>query len=77
MCLGIVGKIKRKTGDYAMVDFDGLKKKIKIVLTPEVKTGDYVIVHAGFAIEKVDKKYFYDYKKYIGTKTRQYSADLN
>ncbi|MFH1838351.1 MAG: HypC/HybG/HupF family hydrogenase formation chaperone [Candidatus Kuenenbacteria bacterium] len=54
MCLAIPGKIKKKQGDYAFVDFNGIIKKIKIILTPEVKTGDYVIVHAGFSIQKID-----------------------
>jgi len=53
MCLAIPGKIKQKKGKYALVDFDGATKKIKIVLTPKVKKNDYVLVHAGFAIEKL------------------------
>ncbi|MEK7167009.1 MAG: HypC/HybG/HupF family hydrogenase formation chaperone [Patescibacteria group bacterium] len=56
MCLAVSGKIKKKQGKNAFVDFNGIIKKIKIDLTPEVKIGDYVIVHAGFSIQKIDKK---------------------
>ena len=42
-------------GDKAAVDFGGLKKEINISLVPEIKKGEYVIVHAGFAIQKMSK----------------------
>jgi hydrogenase expression/formation protein HypC len=37
------------------VDFDGIEKEINISLVGDVKIGEFVIVHAGFAIEKVDE----------------------
>lgn len=56
MCLAFPGKIKKIIGQNAVVDFDGVEKEINISLVSDVKKGDFVIVHAGFAIEKVSKK---------------------
>ena len=53
MCLAYPGKIISITENHAKVDFDGLVKKINISFV-EVKKGDFVIVHAGFAIQKLD-----------------------
>ncbi len=55
MCLAFPGKIKKITGQNAIVDFDGIEKEINISLLDDVKKGEFVIVHAGFAIEKVDE----------------------
>jgi len=54
MCLAIPGKVLKIDGYNALVDFDGVKKNVIIGLTPSVKEGDYVIVHAGYAIQIVD-----------------------
>jgi len=56
MCLAIPAKIKKIKNKYALADFGGAKKGINIVLTPKVKIGDYVFVHAGFSIQKINKK---------------------
>jgi len=55
VCLAFPGKIKNISGQNATVDFDGIEKEINISLLSDIKKGEYVIVHAGFAIEKVDK----------------------
>lgn len=52
MCLAIPGKIVDMTGKKAIVDFQGIQKEINISLV-KVSLGDYVIVHAGFAIERL------------------------
>ncbi|MCK5332668.1 HypC/HybG/HupF family hydrogenase formation chaperone [Candidatus Parcubacteria bacterium] len=54
MCLAIPGKIKSvdKKINMALVDFDGIEREVNISLV-DVGKGDYVIVHAGFAIEKL------------------------
>ncbi|MFZ5365516.1 MAG: HypC/HybG/HupF family hydrogenase formation chaperone [Patescibacteria group bacterium] len=56
MCLAIPGKIQsiEENSQTALVDFNGLKKKVNISLV-KPKNGDFVIVHAGFAIEIIDK----------------------
>lgn len=56
MCLAFPGIIISINGQQATADFDGVKKNINIGLTPEVKKGDYVIVHAGFAIQQLTKE---------------------
>jgi len=56
MCLAFPGKIKKITGQNATVDFDGIEKEINISLVNDVKKGDLIIVHAGFAIEKVSEE---------------------
>jgi hydrogenase expression/formation protein HypC len=53
MCLAFPGKIISIDGQQATADFDGVQKKINISLVPDVKKGEYVIVHAGFAAEKL------------------------
>lgn len=58
MCLAIPGKIIDidKNKEHALVDYgDGTKRKANITLV-DVKLGDYVIVHAGFAIEILNEK---------------------
>ncbi len=47
-------KIKTIEGEFAHVQTAGITRKISIQLLSGVKTGDYVLVHAGFAIEKLD-----------------------
>ncbi len=58
MCLAIPGEIQSVNGAAAEVISLGIKQIINIQLLDSVKEGDYVIVHAGFAIEKINKDYF-------------------
>ena len=39
---------------YGIADLDGVSRRISLRLLPDVQVGDYVLVHAGYAIEKVD-----------------------
>jgi hydrogenase expression/formation protein HypC len=59
MCLGIPGKVIeiRDEGGLAMgkVDFGGVRKEACLAYLPEIALGDYVIVHVGFAISRVDE----------------------
>ena len=58
MCLAIPGKIVEidKKKEYAQIDYgDGTKRKANISLV-EANIGDYVLVHAGFAIQVIDEK---------------------
>lgn len=55
MCLGIPTKIVAIEGERAIGEVNGVEREISIVMTPEVKVGDYVIVHAGFAIQVLDR----------------------
>ena len=55
MCLAIPMKVIKKNKDRAMVQSSGVRRDINISLLKNVKIGNYVIVHAGFAIEKLDE----------------------
>jgi hydrogenase expression/formation protein HypC len=58
MCLAIPAKITNlEEGSLATVDILGVTREISVDLTPQAQTGDYVLVHAGFAIEVVDEQY--------------------
>lgn len=63
MCLAIPGKILKIKDQLATVDFQGVQKEINISLV-DVKIGDYVMVHAGFAIEKIDDEYVKELSSY-------------
>ncbi len=47
-------KVIRAEGDRALVEFGGVKREVNINFLDGVAPGDYIIVHAGFAIEKLD-----------------------
>jgi len=59
MCLGIPGKLVEvhKQADLPMgkVEFGGIVKDICLAYTPEAEVGDYVLVHVGFAISRIDE----------------------
>ncbi|MCH4221406.1 MAG: HypC/HybG/HupF family hydrogenase formation chaperone [Eggerthellaceae bacterium] len=58
MCLAIPAKIiESKDDNMATVDILGVTRDVSLDLTPEAKPDDYVLVHAGFAIEVVDPDY--------------------
>lgn len=55
MCLALPALvIERHDGDEATVDLGGARKRVSLALVPEANIGDYVIVHAGFAISVLD-----------------------
>ncbi|MEK6557121.1 MAG: HypC/HybG/HupF family hydrogenase formation chaperone [Candidatus Margulisiibacteriota bacterium] len=56
MCLGVPGKILKIKKNMARVDVGGMLRDISLDLCPEVSIGEYVLIHAGFAIQKVDEK---------------------
>lgn len=56
MCLAIPGKIIEISAGTARVDIEGVIREANISLLPDAEVGDYVIVHAGFAIERYDEE---------------------
>jgi len=58
MCLAVPGKLLSVSGDETLrtgvVSFGGAQKDASLAFVPEAKVGDYVLVHAGFAISVVD-----------------------
>lgn len=74
MCLAVPGKIVSIEGVDPLerkgkIDFSGIQKEINLAYVPEVKIGDYVIVHAGFAISQVDEE--------EAKKTLEYASEIN
>lgn len=58
MCLAIPAKVIKTNGTHAQVDIMGIRKKSSVLLIDELNIGDKVMVHAGFAICKIDEEYF-------------------
>jgi hydrogenase expression/formation protein HypC len=60
MCLAIPGKLISITGEDILrsgkVDFGGVAREVNLAYVPEAQLGDYVMVHVGFAISKVDEE---------------------
>ncbi|CAB50147.1 HypC/HybG/HupF family hydrogenase formation chaperone [Pyrococcus abyssi] len=56
MCLAIPGRVVEIRDNVGIVDFGGVKREVRLDLLSDVKVGDYVIVHTGFAIEKLDEE---------------------
>jgi hydrogenase expression/formation protein HypC len=62
MCLGVPGKIveikdcEEEINRKGKIDFSGVLKEVSLAYLPEAKLGDYVIVHAGFALSILDEK---------------------
>ena len=54
MCVAVPVEIMTIEGDSAEVDIGGARRRASIILTPEAKVGDYVLLHAGFAIRVLD-----------------------
>ncbi len=65
MCLAVPAKIKNIENKTAIADFGKVYKKISLGILDNVKEGDYVLVHAGFAIGKVSKREALDTLKAI------------
>lgn len=56
MCLAVPMKLIKNNGITGVVELGSLHKEIGLQLLEDVKVGDYVIVHAGYAIKKLDEK---------------------
>jgi len=56
MCLGVPGKVLEIQKTTAKVDVGGFLREISLDLCPDVSVGEYVLIHTGFAIQKVDEK---------------------
>ena len=55
MCLAIPARVvEMPTEDSAIVDLGGVRKEVSLALVEDVAVGDYVIVHVGFALSKLD-----------------------
>lgn len=74
MCLAVPGQIKSVTGDdpltrVARVSFGGIIKEINLAFVPEAQIGDYVLVHVGFALQRIDEaeaRRVFEYLRQLG-----------
>jgi hydrogenase expression/formation protein HypC len=56
MCLAVPARIEQVNGaDNAIVNLGGVRKEISLALVEDVVVGDYVIVHVGYALQKLDE----------------------
>ncbi|MFW9808588.1 MAG: HypC/HybG/HupF family hydrogenase formation chaperone [Candidatus Thorarchaeota archaeon] len=53
MCLAVPARVESIDGDFAQVDFGGASKRVCVTLLPGLEVGEYVIVHTGYAIERM------------------------
>jgi hydrogenase expression/formation protein HypC len=56
MCLAIPSKIVKIENNMATIDVDGVRREASLLMIENPKIGDYVIVHAGFAINKINEE---------------------
>ena len=55
MCLAIPSRITKIQNNMATIDVEGVQREASLLLLEDARVGDYVIVHAGFAIQKLDE----------------------
>ncbi len=55
MCLAVPGQVVSREGDDMEVDFQGTRSTVGALMTPEAQVGDWVLVHAGYAISRLDE----------------------
>jgi len=57
MCLALPARIEQLiAGDSAIINLGGVRKEISLALVEDIAVGDYVIVHAGYALQKLDRE---------------------
>jgi len=55
MCLAVPVKVVSIEGNEAEVEISGVRRRVSIILTPEAKVGDYVLLHTGYAINVINE----------------------
>lgn len=56
MCLAVPAKITERSEFLATVDISGVTRQVSLMLLPDAAVGDYVLIHAGFAIQSIDEE---------------------
>jgi hydrogenase expression/formation protein HypC len=56
MCLGVPMRVKSIDGEMAVCEIDGVRREASLMMVEGVQVGDFVLIHAGFAIEKLDEE---------------------
>jgi len=57
MCIAVPSKVVKISDNMATIDVDGVQREASLLLLEDVRVGDYVIVHAGFAINKINEEH--------------------
>lgn len=65
MCLAVPGKIVELTGDNALVEIEGIRREANTAFIEDARVGDYVLLHAGFAIEKWSEDDVREYREIV------------
>lgn len=65
MCLAFPAKIVEIKDNLATVEKSGVKRDASLMLLPDAKVGDYVLIHAGFAMQIVDEKEIEERNKFL------------
>ena len=55
MCLGVPMQVKSIAKELAVCEIDGVQREASLMMLDDVQVGDYVLIHAGFAIEKINE----------------------
>ena len=56
MCVAVPMKVSAIDGAMCTAEIGGVSRQVSVLMLPEVRVGDYVIVHAGYAIERLDEE---------------------
>ena len=56
MCLAIPARVVAINGDMATAQMEGVSVEACIIMLPEVKIGDYILIHAGYALQRLDEE---------------------
>lgn len=56
MCLAVPGKVLERQDMLATIEVGGVTRKVSLMLLPEAQVGDFVLIHAGFAVQRIDKE---------------------
>ena len=56
MCLAVPAQIVEREDMLATVDVGGVQRQVSMLLLPEAQIGDYVLIHAGFAMQQIDEE---------------------
>ena len=75
MCLAVPALVRKVEGTSAVVEVGGVSRTVSVTLTPEARAGDYVLVHAGFAIGIVDAEEAQETPRLLGEMAAFYDAD--
>lgn len=75
MCLAIPAKVVTMDGSIAKVDMMGNERVVSVDLVPEVTVGNYVLIHAGFAIEIIDDESAHETEELWGEIANAYDEE--